>query len=366
MKNVFNLFFYFAITLCLISCNQQQEKIQVVKEEKPLPEQVSYSKVELQLVKLETEPIIDSNHPDAVDIRFGFEGGTARKVNGKYYIFTTENLDEPKTAAVRLGIWESEDGTDFKKHSVIVETNYDWGDRTHRMAPWSPMAVYDDDEGLWKVFHVGYRKKANATNVYNMSGRIFRYDSKKLGIEGITGPYGEGGWIDLDDDPDWFEGEGKILSFYPYKVGDDWWAFYGANSVAKHVDATGEEKPEETFKFYAGLVKSEGGLEDKWVRQRDLNPVYMDSSFIENNVVSQIDSNLYLTVYDGANKQEISYSWSKDGIHWQPEQLLVLENAPKEIKIMRTPLGLIDEGNDIYSLFFTAFDGNNPDKIEPM
>jgi hypothetical protein len=45
-----------------------------------------------------------------------------------------------------------------------------------------------------ECFHVGYRRKLNSTNVFNMSGRIFRLDSKVKGMAGIAGPYAEGGW----------------------------------------------------------------------------------------------------------------------------------------------------------------------------
>ena len=33
---------------------------------------------------------------------------------------------------------------------------------------------------------------------------------------------------------------------------------------------------------------------------------------------------------------------------------------------MRTPLGLINEGNHIYTIYFTAFDGDNPQKVLPL
>ena len=323
------------------------------------------TEVGFEVVKLFQEPVITAGDPGTEDNKFGFEGGTCHKVNGTYYIFTTEVFDEPKTAAVRLALWTSDDGLSFKKESVIASTNYDWQDTTHRMSPWSPMAVYDPEREVWSVFHVGYRRKANSTNVFNMSGRIFRYDSEVKGREGIGGPYKEGDWVNLTGEPDWWEGPGEIVSFYPYKVGNEWWAFYGGNSVPNHIDATGQEQTETKHIFYAGLAKSTDGLTDKWERQYDLNPVQMDPEFIENSVVTKINDNLYINLYDGANEHAISYSWSEDGITWNPEQLIEFPDAPGWIKTTRTPLGLIDEGNGIYSLYFTAFDGNNPQRIEP-
>ncbi len=92
----------------------------------------------------------------------------------------------------------------------------------------------------------------------------------------------------------------------------------------------------------------------------------MDPEFVENSNVTQVAPNLYINLYDGNSKQEISYAWSKDGIHWGKEQLIILPNAPEWIKSTRTPISLIDEGDGIYSIYFTAFDGNNPNKIEPL
>ncbi len=319
----------------------------------------------LQLVSLQSKPIIKKGDKGTEDNQFGFEGGTCRKVNGVYYLFVTEVFDLPKTAATRLAIWKSSNGLKFEKVGIIAQTNRNWDDTTNHMSPWSPMPVYDDARKVWSVFNVGYRRKANSTTVYNMSGRILRHDSKVKGINGIAGTYKEAGWLNIEKKPEWWEGPGEMVSFYPYKVGKDWWAFYGGNSVPEAVDATGATDPNAKNIFYAGLLKATGGLTSKWIRQTALNPVQMDSEFVENSIVTKIAPQLYINLYDGANKQEISYACSKDGIHWGKEQLLKVPNAPAWIKNTRTPLCLIDEGKGIYTVFFTAFDGNNLDNIEP-
>ncbi|MBC7889186.1 MAG: hypothetical protein H7Z13_15020 [Ferruginibacter sp.] len=321
---------------------------------------------ELQFVSIHPNPIIGKGHNGAKDVKFGFEGGTAHKVNGVYYLFTTEVVDTPKTAAVRMAIWSSKDGIRFEKKGIIAETNRNWWDTTHRMSPWSPMAVFDVERNVWSVFNVGYRRKPNATNVYNMTGRILRHDSKVKGRNGIAGPYTEGGWLDVDKKPDWWEGPGEFVSFFPFRVGKSWWAFYGSNSVPEHVEAAATINPNAKNVFYNGLMKSENGLTGKWIRQPELNPLKMDPEFVENCIAAKIAPDLYIAVYDGANEQEISYSCSKDGFHWGKEQLIKIKNAPGWIKNTRTPLCLIREGKDLYTIYFTAFDGNNPDKVEPL
>jgi len=321
---------------------------------------------ELQFVSIHPTPIIGKGHKGAEDVKFGFEGGTAHKVKGVYYLFTTEVVDTPKTAQVRMAVWSSKDGIKFEKKGIIAKSNGDWYDTTHRMATWSPMSVFDAERNVWSVFSVGYRRKPDATNVFNMSGRILRFDSKVKGIDGITGPYKEGGWLNVDKKPDWWEGPGEIVSFFPYKIGKEWWAFYGGNSVPEHIEAAGTITPNEKNVFYNGLMKAEKGLTSKWVRQSKLNPVPLDSTFVENCIAIKVSPDLYITVYDGANEEEISYACSKDGIHWDKEQLLKIPDAPSWIKNTRTPLGLISEGNGLYTIHFTAFDGNNPDKVEPL
>lgn len=342
--------------LSFFSCTQNQQKETTVAEKEAT----------LKFVSVHPTPIIGKNSPGAEDNKFGFEGGTSMKVNGTYYLFTTEAFDQPKTAATRLALWSSKDGLSFQRQTTITSTNYNWNDTTNKMSPWSPMAVYDEDRGVWSLFHVGYRRKANSSNVFNMTGRIFRYDSETKGKDGIAGPYKNGEWLKIDDTPDWFEGPGKIVSFYPYRVGHEWWAFYGANSVPDHVDANGTVNPNAKNVFYAGLAKSEGGLTDKWVRQKELNPVKINPEFIENSVVTKVAPNLYISLYDGAKKDQIAYATSPDGITWSKEKIIQLENKPSWIKHMRTPQGLIDEGDGLYSIYFTSFDGQNPDKVEPL
>jgi len=322
---------------------------------------------ELQMVSIHPQPVIGKGYKGAEDNQFGFEGGTCVKVQGVYYLFTTEVFDVPKTAATRLALWTSKNGLNFDRQFTLVETNRDWNDTTHRMSPWSPMVVYDTEREVWSVFHVGYRRKANSTNVFNMSGKIFRYDSQVKGKKGIGGPYQEGGWVKMEGKPDWWEGPGQILSFYPYRIGKEWWAIYGSNNVPQHVDSDGSGgDPNVKNVFYAGLAKAKGGLTSEWERKLKLNPLKINEVFIENSVVTQVASHLYINVYDGGKKDEIAYACSRDGIHWGKEQVIKLKNPPAWLKTPRTPLCIIDEGKGIYTIYFTAFDGINPDKVEPQ
>jgi hypothetical protein len=50
------------------------------------------------------------------------------------------------------------------------------------------------------------------------------------------------------------------------------------------------------------------------------------------------------------------YSLSRDGIHWSKATYFPIRTKVKRWwKTMRTPLGLIPEGDDIYTIIFTAW-----------
>jgi hypothetical protein len=107
----------------------------------------------------------------------------------------------------------------------------------------------------WEIYIVGYRaepedsaypprldpadtnpylenpnpKHRNPHIFYNFSGVILRVISKAPGIGGIGGAYKDAGII-LKPGPDsqsW-EGIQGTDSFFPYKVKDKWYAFYGS------------------------------------------------------------------------------------------------------------------------------------------
>jgi hypothetical protein len=93
----------------------------------------------------------------------------------------------------------------------------------------------------------------------------------------------------------------------------------------------------------------------------------MDPEFVENPVVTKIHDSLYIALYDGANaEKQISYACSRDGIRWGKEQAVRIPDAPALIGSTRTPMCLIHEGKGVYTIYFTAFDGLNPEKVEPL
>jgi hypothetical protein len=53
----------------------------------------------------------------------------------------------------------------------------------------------------------------------------------------------------------------------------------------------------------------------------------------------------------------MGYSLSKDGFHWSEARYLPVETKVKKWwTIMRTPVCLVDEGNDVYTIVYAAID----------
>lgn len=298
---------------------------------------------------------------------FGFEGGTCWKVEGKYRLFTTEVFDVPKTAATRLALWESEDGFTFDRVSTLVETNYDWHDTTHNMSPWAPMSVYDEETQRWNIFHVGYRRKAGSDQFFNMAGKIKRLESSVSGWAGVSGPYQDAGWIEFTDTAAAWEGSAGQVGFFPFRSTDGLVAFFAANDATAVIDSAlpAYEQVDQGIVFRVGLASSES-IQGPWTRLENRNPVLMDPHFVENPVVSRIDDDLFIAVFDAGNHRAMSYSFSRDGLTWDEARRMSLESAPANLAVARTPLGLIHQGDDLFTVFITAFDGVNPDSVEPL
>lgn len=328
------------------------------------------SDIRLEVISLHPTPVIGKATKGAEDNKFGFEGGTVQKIKDRYYLFSTEIFDNPKTAKVRLALWMSKDGLTFLKQQVLISTNNNWNDKTYNMSPWSPMSVFDEDTQRWNIFYVGYRRKPNSADVFNMSGKIRRLEASKKGRDGINSTYINKGLIRMTSQPDPWEGPAELVSFYPYKAAGQWYAFYGSNTVPpEQTGSMSEPKKGNTPKslFWVGLATPiDNKLSGSWKRLSAMNPVLMDSTFMENPVVTKVSDSLYVNLYDGANKHEFSYSLSKDGIHWDKEKLIRLSNAPEWIYMTRTPLCLIPEGDNVFTIYFTAFDGDNSKQILPI
>ena len=76
----------------------------------------------------------------------------------------------------------------------------------------------------------------------------------------------------------------------------------------------------------------------------------------ENPVVHRLSSGRYLALFEVvARENGFGYADSPDGIHWTKGSELPLTEAPKRIRKVRTPLGLVPEPDGSFTIFFTGY-----------
>jgi hypothetical protein len=79
--------------------------------------------------------------------------------------------------------------------------------------------------------------------------------------------------------------------------------------------------------------------------------------FIESPIVTEAPGGGFLAVYDSETADGVGWAYSGDGVRWGKGQGLVLQpKAGEWAKEVRTPLGLVPEGGDRFTLFYTGFE----------
>jgi hypothetical protein len=303
--------------------------------------------LKLQVTKQFDEPILTVRTVSAEGNKYGFEGGRVIKLNGTYHLFTSEMIGDPHWVKMRLAYWTSCDRLHWNRISTLFESSGNFTGKDQRAALWSPMPVYDRQEGLWNLFYVAYQSAPDTPKQWltNHEGRIWRAVSQVKGFDGIGGPYKD---VDVvlergrDSDP--WEGLQGTDSFFPYRVGHKWYAFYG----------TGHTENLPISLWQVGLAWAPR-LAGPWKRCTHLNPLKIEQVFIENPVVTRLGDGMYVAVYDTNVENSVGYAFSANGIHWTPGKALTVQKGngiwANEV---RTPLGLIEESKDSFTLFYTA------------
>ena len=294
-------------------------------------------------------PVITVRHPDAAGNKFGFEGGSVVKVGGTYHLFTSEMVDDPMWVKMRLAHWVSDDKSTWKRAATIRTSSGDFTGKDPRAALWSPMVVWDSQADRWNLFYVAYNAAPSTPEQMrlNMNGKIVRSVSETSGREGIHGPFTDVGIVLDSENPDAWEGLQGTDSFYPYQVGDAWHAFYGS--------ARTEKKPVEHW--LVGYAKSEStSIAGPWKRQSDRNPSTLEKKFIENPIVTKVAGG-YLVIYAIFKPNAFGWAFSEDGIHWGEGQSVEIQTKPEVWSDdVRTVLGLVDEGEGKFTVFYTGFE----------
>lgn len=345
---------------------------------------------ELRFLSEHPEPIVAVKRtPGTEDITFGFEGGRAeRDVDGIYWIFTAEMYRVPVMAGMRCAIWRSA-GRDpagpWHRHGTIATSNQSFpmveyahrcnqpwcgwqGATPDRMtytasfkcdtsdlmaSPWAPIPVFDEGEDRWHVLFVSYRCDFTEL-VAAGAGNIMGAYSEVPGRRGIGGPYrlyhGDRGPASVVLGPD----------ADPRFGGTRWGTSHRTDKYTNQmgVYSLGQGRGYAAFissHHYLGTAPSVRG---PWT-VRNASDSYAistpTSSFNENSIASAITAPtgrpVFGTVFDTVFREShgMGFAYSEDGLTWGP-------GAGKDVAVprgVRTPLGLIEEPDGAYTVFFT-------------
>jgi hypothetical protein len=162
----------------------------------------------------------------------------------------------------------------------------------------------------------------------------------------VGGPYEDQGIVmKPGSESQAWEGLQGVDSFFPWKVGNTWYAFYRT--------AKTETKPIEYLRVGMATAPS---LSGKWKRDPN-NPTDVETHFIENPIVDKIEVKGWVMVYDHNAPGAFGWAFSADRISWQKGNYTKIDASGQGwCKDIRTPLGVIDEGNGKYTLFYTGFE----------
>lgn len=75
-------------------------------------------------------------------------------------------------------------------------------------------------------------------------------------------------------------------------------------------------------------------------------------------MVTKLEDGTYVAVYDSEIPNTVGYTFSADGVHWSPGETLIVQPKGKGhwSDFVRTPLGLIPEKDDTFTLLFAGFE----------
>ena len=328
-------------------------------------------RLQLQLVKTEPIPMIGENHPDVKDIPAGFEAGTTLKatINGKtaYHMVSTtmETFGGTRWADMRAEHWISEDGNTWKRHRVLFRPG-----KNPETGMWeltgSPFFYFDEKADRWFVYFnfMAYERRSP----WNTPTLLRRAGAKTKGMAGIYEEFDYPGEIVAPSGIAHPTDAAASSISPPFQAADGkWYAFLG-----------GGPKPlnDKSGRWWVLIVKAKGP-EGPFVYMPEHAPEkFMDpTGFVENPLITKIKGPVtgkeYWTIIFNYLKPEVTtkknsqigFSCSADGLTWPTANAQIIDmekGLPAETapwwRCIRVPHQLADEGNGLYSCFFSAYD----------
>ena len=329
------------------------------------------TRLQLELVQTEPVPVIGVNHPDARDIPAGFEAGTTVKVtiDGKsaYHMVSTtmETFGATRWADMRTEHWTSDDGNTWRRHRVLFRPG-----KNPETGMWeltgSPFFFFDELANRWFVYFnfMAY----DCRRSWGTPCLLRRAGAKTKGLAGINGDFDYPGEIVAPSGIAHPTDAAASSISPPFKAADGkWYAFLG-----------GGPKPfnAQSGRWWVLIVKAKGP-EGPFIYMPEHAPErFMEpTGFVENPLVTRIKGPVtgkeyWTIIFDflqpevttGKNSQ-LGFSCSEDGLTWPVGNAQIVDmdkglpaGTTPWWRCIRVPHQLIDEGNGLYTCFFSAYD----------
>ena len=348
-------FFAVALFSAAVACMVERSSAQQQTSQETVASAASASHPTLVLVSQYKDPVITVRSAGAEDNKYGFEDGRVVKIADKYHLITTEMFTEPFSVKTRIGYWTSTDRIRWIRVSTLffpAETKpvriraLLYGGRCRfgmKRTGYgnfftSPIAPSLQTEPRWLL---GYE------------GRIWRAVSQTKGPTGIGGPYKDVGIVlNLDRSPKPGKVYRALILSSLTKVGDIWFGMYGTAHTEKHPVTA----------WQLGLA-SAPDLAGPWKRYPQANPLPIEPVFAENPIVTRLDDGTFMAVYDTDNDPNaIGYDLvcRRYSLGTRDNTNRSAKRTGKWANEVITPLGLISEGSDTFTVFYTGRIKPNP------
>ncbi|MFN4146139.1 MAG: hypothetical protein ACK4GN_09980 [Runella sp.] len=315
----------------------------------------------LDVIEESPAPVIDKSHPDCTQNQSGFEGGYVVKQNGQYFLFVGEMTGTPHRAKMQIALWSSQDAVSWKRQKTILEGASARTVADDHSEVWMQQMIFNEKENRWNLIYIAYRAgDATKGEVPDLdhNGIVGRLRSTRPGREGIDADYERAGVIfqPSGESLNW-EGQQGTDSFFTYQVNNKWYGIYGSRN---HVPPS---------PWLVGLAEAPD-LKGPYRRIKSHSPLPIERFFIENPMVSFFPNLGYVAIYDVGGyaygnypyheSNCIGYAFSRNGRDWLPgKPLKVQSDGPNNwASDLRTPFGLVAEGNNEFTVLYSARERN--------
>ncbi len=331
-------------------------------------------RLRLEVVHTLPNPVIGRETPGAGQLLGGFEGGNSLKIvvggRSHYHLFAQSY---PLLDWSRCGLdhWVSDDGRAFRHAGMLLEDFLDEATGERHIFT-MPMPFFYEPEQRW---YLSYGEFVSKDSWVATSGNMWCAPARIPGLEGINGSYDFAKrqiFVPRQTTP---VNLIPISNSAPFQVQDERWAVLvcpDGEAGAGAASWPASPRWPVTLHFAAdprGPFLAPDPLE--------VPPMIEPTGYTENPMVIKVKGpksgrDYWVGVFDFLApevteyqpKNVFGFSWSADGIHWPAEhgQVVNVDDGLAQGQrgwwrgswAIRTPHQLLEEGDGLYTIFFTG------------